>query len=365
MRLARLQISHVRNLTAVDISLVEGLNLFVGANGAGKTSLLEAVYLLARGRSFRTSRIGSVIARGTEALVVHVDAWDEVRGVVSLGLQKRRDNVAEARIDGAPQRQQSRVAELLPLQLLLPDGAELVLGAPNERRKFLDWGMFHVEPRTLITLRDYQRALRQRNVLLKSARGRPERLPGEAGAWTEKLAEIGEAVDALRQRYVEDVSGAVAQVLAEMAPSLEITMSYYRGWAEGVSLLKSFGESLDRDVKFGATQAGPHRADLRLRTTSEAAADALSRGQAKALAMALRLAQAQHTASVAGRRSLFLVDDLGAELDRAHSGRFFSALQRMECQVLATATSDPGDALEYQGTRAVFHVEHGRCVRTQ
>ena len=127
----------------------------------------------------------------------------------------------------------------------------------------------------------------------------------------------------------------------------------------------SFGESLDRDVKFGATQAGPHRADLRLRTTSEAAADALSRGQAKALAMALRLAQAQHTASVAGRRSLFLVDDLGAELDRAHSGRFFSVLQRMGCQVLATATSDPGDALDYQGTRGVFHVEHGRCVRTQ
>jgi len=364
MRLARLQISHVRNISAADVALVDGLNLFVGPNGAGKTSLLEAVFLLARGRSFRTTRIGSIIERGEDALVVHADAVDESRGAVSLGLQKRRDNVAEARIDGIPQRQQSRVAELLPLQLLLPDGAELVLGAPSERRRFIDWGMFHVEHRSLALLRDYQRVLRQRNALLRVAKGRSDRVPEELGTWTERLAEIGEAVDDLRRRYVEEAARVTQRILAEMAPSLEISIGYYGGWPEGTPLLKSLGESLERDVKFAATQAGPHRADMRLRTTSDAAADALSRGQAKALAMALRLAQAQYTARMAGRRSLFLVDDLGAELDRAHSARFFSVLQRMECQVLATATGVPGDELGYDGLRTVFHVEHGRCMPT-
>jgi DNA replication and repair protein RecF len=363
MRLAHLQISHVRNISAAEVSLVDGLNLFVGANGAGKTSLLEAIYLLARGRSFRTTKIGSIIQRGAEALVVHVAAWDEVRGSVSLGLQKRRDNVAEARIDGIPQRQQSRVAELLPLQLFLPDGAELVLGAPTERRRYIDWGMFHVEHGSLALLRDYQRLLRQRNALLRGAKGRVDRVPLEIGSWTERLAETGEAVHVLRSRYVEAVAAVAAEVLREMAPSLEIAISYHGGWPEGAALLNSLGESLERDVKFGSTQAGPHRADLRLRTATDSAADALSRGQAKALAMALRLAQAQYTASIAGRRSLFLVDDLGAELDRAHSERFFSVLRQMGCQVLATATAVPGDELGYDGPRAVFHVEHGRCMR--
>jgi DNA replication and repair protein RecF len=251
----------------------------------------------------------------------------------------------------------------MPLQLLLPDGAELVLGGPAERRRFLDWGMFHVKPGSLAALREYQRGLRQRNALLRAARGRVDRLPGDVGAWTERLAASGESVDQLRQAYVEGLRVAVSEMLARLAPELDIALSYQRGWADGEPFAKALGESLERDVKSGATQAGPHRGDLRLRAGGDPAAETLSRGQAKALAMALRLAQAQDTASRAGRRSLFLVDDLGTELDRVHSGSFFAALDEMGCQVLATATAVPHDELGYGDRRALFHVEHGRCRR--
>jgi DNA replication and repair protein RecF len=364
VRLAHLQISHVRNLSQVEIELVDGLNLFVGANGAGKTSLLEAVHLLARGRSFRTTRIGSVIGRDAESLWVHADLVDEVRGVVSVGLQKRRDNVAEARIDGVPQRHQSRVAELLPLQLLLPDGADLVMGGPGERRRFLDWGMFHVEPHSLSVLREYQRVLRQRNALLRSAHRRGEPLASEAMVWTERAAVAGERVDDLRRRYVGALAPVLAEVLEEIAPEVPAAITYQSGWPEGASLGKSLSESLPRDVKFGTTHAGPHRAELRLRSDGEPAAETLSRGQAKALATALRLAQARHTMAVAGRRSLFLVDDLGAELDRQHSERFFAALEAFGCQVLATTTALPGHRVGFWDRQRTFHVERG-CCRVQ
>jgi DNA replication and repair protein RecF len=340
---------------------VDGLNLLVGPNGAGKTSLLEAVHLLARGRSFRTPRIGSVIQRGAAALWVHADLIDELRGSVSVGLQKRLDNVAEARIDGVPERRQSQVAELLPLQLLLPDGADLVLGGPGERRRFLDWGMFHVEPSTLPVLREYQRALRQRNAVLRLARGRPEQLPADIAAWTDRVAEIGERVDTLRRRYVEGLLSALAETLPRIAPGLTAAVTYQGGWADGEALGKSLCESQARDVKFGSTHAGPHRADLRIRSGGEAAAETLSRGQAKALATAFRLAQARHIMGAVGRRSLFLVDDLGAELDRPHSERFFATLDEMGCQVLATATTPPAHRVGFQGRRRMFHVEQGRC----
>jgi DNA replication and repair protein RecF len=171
MRLAGLEVSCVRNLSHVHVDLVDGVNLFIGANGAGKTSLLEAVYLLARGRSFRTSHIASVVQRGAPALSVRATVADEYRGTLTISLHKRRDNVAEAQVNGVPERKQSDVAMLLPLQLLLPDGATLVMGGPGERRRFLDWGVFHVKPSALATLRDYERALRQRNAMLRSARG--------------------------------------------------------------------------------------------------------------------------------------------------------------------------------------------------
>jgi len=365
MRLARLEVAHVRNLSSVRIDLVDGLNLFIGANGAGKTSLLEAVHLLARGRSFRTTHIGSVIQRGADALWVRAAVVDERRGELSIGLQKRRDNVAEARINGIPERRQSEVAALLPLQLLLPDGADLVLGGPGERRRFLDWGLFHVKPDALLKLREFQRALRQRNALLRSARGRAEQLASEMDAWTDRVAELGESVSGLRMEYVEQLRDHFDGAMRRIAPGLAISMDYQRGWSEGTPLEKTLRDSVGRDVKLAATHSGPHRADLRLRIDADAAAEMLSRGQAKAVATALRLAQARFTMSAVGRRSLFLLDDVGAELDLAHSTHFFEALAEMGCQVMATATSVPGHGARFGGRRRLFHVEHGDCRCTQ
>ena len=361
MRLARLEVSCVRNLSHVRIDLADGMNVFVGPNGAGKTSLLEAVYLLARGRSFRTSHIASVVQRGEPALTVRANVRDEHRGTLAISLHKRRDNVAEAQVNGVPERKQSDVAMLLPLQLFLPDGAMLVVGSPGERRRFLDWGVFHVKPSALATLRDYQRALRQRNAMLRSARGQSAERAPEIAAWSEQLAEIGTAVDALRRDYLNLLRAEFARQLARIAPDQSAELEYVCGWSEGEQLGKSLSESLARDVKFGVTHVGPHRADLRIRAGGAPVAEMLSRGQAKAMAVALRLAQAQCTMTVAGRRSIFLLDEGGAELDQTHARLLYEAIEDMDCQVMATANAI---AAEWSGLRRItrlFHVEHGAC----
>jgi DNA replication and repair protein RecF len=362
MRLEALEVVGCRNLKDLQIELAPGLNLLVGANGAGKTSVLEGVYLLARGRSFRTARIGQVISWGQESLLVRARLWLESRGQLQIGLQRHRSDQASLKINGEIQRQLSAVSRLLPVQLMLPDAAALVLGEPAGRRSFLDWGMFHVEHRYLELLRDYQRALRQRNALLRQAEGQSSRLGPDFEAWTQGLVSAAEQVTELRQRYLVQLEQSLMGLLAQLAPELEISISLSPGWPEQKALSEVLVAGLPREVKSGLTAYGPHRADLRLKLGGELASAALSRGQAKILASALHLAQAQLTARETGLNSLFLIDDLGAELDGPHNRRFFEVLAESGSQVLATAIETPDLSSAFSPEqRRVFHVEQGRC----
>ncbi len=196
MRLIRLEISGVRNLSVrCDRLLPRTLNLFVGPNGAGKTAILEAVHLLARGRSFRSStgRVGH--STRAEALIgSRCDSMMSIEVSVSVGLVKHRGNRTELHLNEVPERRLSEVARLMPIQLTLPDSSDLVFGAPQERRRFVDWGTFHVEPSYLDVLRDYQRALHQRNALLRYLKGQQSASTERRAAMSgrERLVALGE-----------------------------------------------------------------------------------------------------------------------------------------------------------------------------
>ncbi len=361
MRLIRLEIEAVRNLSSVAIDCARGLNLFVGPNGAGKTAILEAVHLLARGRSFRSSLVEPIIQRDAEALLVRAQFDDEHRGRLSAGVVRQRGNRIDLRLNEAPERRTSEVARLMPIQMALPDAASLVFGGPRERRRFVDWGTFHVKPSYLDELRDFQRTMQQRNSLLRRLKDRETFAEGELVVWTKRLVVQGERVDATRQQYLERLLPLVRARLHSLDQSIRVEISYKRGWRENSTLEDSLREAQLRDVKFGLTHCGPHRGDLHLDIGGHPAAATLSRGQAKVVASALVLAQAEATTQIAGRRSLFLIDDVGAELDAAHNERFFRALEEAGCQVLATATSVPPLGSAFAGSRQVFHVEQGSC----
>ena len=361
MRLTELEIQGVRNLSNVAIECVRGLNLFVGANGAGKTAILESIYLLARGRSFRAGSIGAVIERGAPELVICTEIQDERRGAMRVRLSKGRAGVAELLINGEPQRALSSVAGLMPIQVMLPDASNLVLGPPDERRRFLDWGTFHVEPGYVKASRDFQRALQQRNAVLRETPRR--RSSDELDVWTARVVELGVTVDEMRRRYVASLLPAVARWMSSMIPNLQLRVVYYAGWPEHETLDESLRETHARDVNSAVTSRGPHRAELRLEVGTERASAVLSRGQAKMVASAMRLAQAEVTSQLGGRRCIFLIDDIGAELDDTHNERFFGALETLECQVFATATDAQQMVGWFAGERVkVFHVEQGKLA---
>ena len=355
MLVRHLELANVRNIEHLRVDLEAGVNLLVGPNGAGKTAVLEALHLLVRGRSFR-GRAEGLIRHQQPRMTVVAECEDAEMGTLRLAHTRERAGTAQTRRDGRLVRQSSVVAALLPLQLLLPDLAELVFGAPSIRRQWLDWGTFHMKQDHAGNLRDYLRVLRHRNALLRAGD------LGTLAGWTAQVAELGEGIAEARERYFAAVREEVESCAARLCPDAPLELAYFRGWSDQ-NLVQALAEQQQSDVKSGTTSSGPHRADIRLVVCGQTAATVLSRGQGKAVASALRLGQAASLMKEDGKRSLFLSDDVGAELDRVHSERFYALLDEMACQVVATsAHEEAAEQLMKSRRGRLFHVKQGRLI---
>lgn len=352
MFVERLDVQNFRNIESAHLELAPRLNLLVGPNGAGKTALLEVLHLLIRGRSFRTNRSNSLLRHDTERMEIGSSLRDAQQGSLRLNYARGRNGSVSLHRDGRPVRQSSAVAALLPIQLLLPDLSDLVFGAPANRRQWIDWGAFHVKQEHAVNLRSYLRALRNRNALLRSGSS------STLNAWTMQVAEFGEAVDSGRSEYFERVAVQIRHCLVALNGELQVDFEYARGWG-GDDLAETLENDSGRDIQAGLTNSGPHRADLHIRCDEESAATVLSRGQGKLVATAMRLGQARDLMA-SGKPSLFLVDDVGAELDQAHNEELYSLLNSLDCQIVATsAHPDAGKWLDSQSPGHTFHVKHG------
>lgn len=349
MPLARIRIKALRCLTELELELGPERNFIYGPNGAGKTSILEGIFLLGRGRSFRTRQIRRLVRRGEEGFSVY--------GEVLLSGRRRRLGVAyvdgrlDKRIDGEPAGGTAALAGLLPVHVIDPGVHDLIQGGPSERRRFLDWGVFHVEPTYLEAWKRYRRHLSQRNAGLKSAIP-----PAELDAWTQGLIEAGEVVHEARKVYV----GSLEALVAEHGRTLlgrTLTVEYLQGWRGDLTLHEAVTASESRDRFIGTTEVGPHRADLAVRLDGVRVSEEASRGQQKLAAAALILAQAELQARTRSDGDLLLVDDPAAELDEHSLGRLLMALQQVPAQLVVTALS-PRHLPAAPGF-PVFHVEHG------
>lgn len=346
MSLAQLTIQGVRNLAPVTLQPGSSLNWFQGENGAGKTSVLEAVYLLARGRSFRSHRIGSVIQHNQDQLRVVARRAED--GTM-LGME-RSSAVWRGRIEGQDCQRLSEFAARLPLVLMEPDSHRLIDGGPEHRRQHLDWQLFHVEPDYLPTWQRYSRYLRQRNAALKS-----NAETAVLRALEGPMAETGEKLGSLRAGLIEGITHAVlvlAEALAVKLPG-KVSLAYRWGYDRETGLAVELEASRPRDREVGYTRHGPHRAELVVQCGGRSAAQELSRGQQKLLTMLLLLAQlgALQSGSI---QPLLLLDDPVSELDQRHLSGLLAWLEGQAAQVWVTATSScPSPA-------TVFHVEQGR-----
>jgi DNA replication and repair protein RecF len=343
--LASLRISGLRSLSQAALDLGPRLNLIHGANGSGKTSLLEAVFLTGRGRSFRTRHTEHLIARGQDHFTVFSQTESPAH---RIGFEYRRDESYTARLDGADVRSLAELPAAFFVEVIDPEVHRLVEGAPGERRRWLDWGVFHVEHAFLDHWLRFSRALKQRNAALK--------LGQDPRSWDGELIAHGEQVVRMRAAWLESVRPFWESVVKRLG-GFEISMSYYQGWSAEKSFAEALAESLIRDRERGSTAIGPQRADVHLRVKGRAAKETLSRGQQKLVASAMVLALLQRLRAAQATPPTLLLDDPAAELDDSRLGALVELVTELDCQLIITSL-DPDLRLFGQPER-VFHVEQG------
>jgi DNA replication and repair protein RecF len=351
MTIARLDIQQLRNISQVRLELGERLNLIVGANASGKTSLLEAIYLLGTGRSFRTSRLQHVIQAEKEQFTVSARIRAESGALITAGMALSKQGRI-LRVDGKNARSSAQLAEILPLQLINQQSFNLIDEGPAHRRKFLDWGVFHVEHGFFAVWQRYMRALKQRNAALK-------RGIMDTRAWEKEMAEAAVQLHGMREAYVESLRPILQQSVLEMLEIDDVSVDYRAGWDTEHSLADILAREAEQDRGQGFTRYGPQRADLVFKRGAVAAKERLSRGQQKLLVSALVLGQARLLAQKQARRSTVLIDDITAELDAAHCARLMTALAETGAQLVVTAINAESVPVAENIDTRVFHVEHG------
>lgn len=356
MILTRLQVRHLRCLADVELEPGPGLNLVVGPNGAGKSSLIEALHLLAYGRSFRGRVSDGLIGSGQPHLEVYAE-WTDGAGAAHRAGLRHAGSRWEARLDGATVPSLSELCARFAVVTFEPGSHDLIGAGAEHRRRFLDWGLFHVEPDFLPVWRRYNRALKQRNALLKAAPS-----PRGLDPWDAELAEAGERLTRLRERYLLELEPLLGLESSAFIPELGASRLTFRpGWKrDDLPLADALLLGRERDLATGYTGTGPHRADWRVDFAALPGREALSRGQEKLTALACILAQGRSLAAAQGHWPLVALDDLASELDAAHQAQVLAAVLGSGAQVVVTGTQPPGFiAPVHEARMRTFHVERG------
>lgn len=355
--LTRLEVSRVRNLTDVRVHPIDSINILFGINGSGKTSLLEAVHLLGLGRSFRSTKLNPVIQDTALDSIV----FGELGSGVSIGVSKSRHSGHTLKLQGEKQRSWAEVARHLPIQVINSDSFSLLEGSPKVRRRFLDWGVFHVEHGFIGDWRRASKCIAQRNLLLKQRVVDVEQIR----AWDSELSALAERIHEARAKYFDMFVPVFNEVLGSLIDIPNLTLQYYKGWSEEDGLAQALSNGLTRDQKYGATQCGPHRADLILKLGKLGAEEVLSRGQQKLLVCALKISQGMMLEQNLDIKSVYLVDDLPAELDSDNRKKVCGLLEGLNTQVFMSCV-DPTDIENCWSNASLprkFHVEHGKITQ--
>ena len=352
MPLGRVQVTDFRCLQSVALDLDPRFTLISGPNASGKTSLLEALYVLGRGRSFRTRRLEHLIRHGTEQFVVFGEAVTADRRI-PVGVEGNADGV-RAKVAGDKASALAALALMLPVQIIDPEIHHLIEEGPSRRRRYLDWGVFHVEPLFVAHWQRYRQALRQRNAALKSGQDM-----GLVAVWDADLLQYGELLTRARASYVGRLSEQAVMITRNLL-GMELALSYRPGWARDQSFAAALQGSSAHDRQMGATQVGPHRAELGIRLNGSAVKDRISRGQQKLLAASLLIAQLKLFPEGSPVQPTLLLDDPAAELDDERLAGLIGEVSAHSVQLIVTTLHGDFSAFGTPGRR--FRTDAGQLI---
>ena len=357
MILSSLNIHCFRNIMHAEINPSDRFNLFVGGNGSGKTSLLEAIHHLSVARSFKTRFCKHVIQHGAKEFTLFGKMGD-----LSVGIMRARNGKSRIRIGEKDVQSIAELAEQFPLQVINPDTYQLITAGPKMRRKFVDWGVFHVQHEFVTFLKQLYRVLRHRNAILKE-KVDFDSIKQHLEPWDADFIRLSERLTCFREAYVEELRPIFMDLMQRLLDIVGVRIEFRSGWSDERSLESLLTSSLQRDIMLGHTQFGPHRADLLLYVGDHLAQDVLSRGQLKLLVCAMQLAQALLLEKKTSKKCVFLVDDLPSELDTEHRRALCGVLIELETQIFMTCIEQNAfvDLIKLPSTK-VFKVDSGNIT---
>lgn len=359
MIIDKIHIEHFRNITSASIPCSPHFNIFYGINGSGKTSLLEAIYTLSHGKSFRTHNIEHIIQQNTPAFRLFCQL-SEAEKSHQIGIERDCHKARKVRLDNETVKTASTIAKLLPVQLITIDSYRYFTDGPKQRREFLDWGVFHVKHLFIEVWKAFQRTLKQRNAALKA------RAPiSEIHAWNEAFIKESLALTSLRESYIQEFIPIYQKILDQLLPNYPTKLIFSAGWQTETSLEKILLDHYRKDLALGYTTTGPQRADLQLYIETSPAHEILSQGQQKLASYALQLAQGHLYQSIQNRAPIYLIDDLPSELDPKNRAEITKYIAKMDAQAFITGitTADLCDALKQPDTQ-MFHVKQGNITHS-
>ncbi len=353
MYLSKIQINNVRNIALIGINPCEKLNIIVGPNGSGKTSVLESLYLLSRARSFRTHNIKKVVSFNESDLTVFAEL--QGNGSLSKIAIKKKHGDTLIRINGQTEKKSSELSRYLHTHLIRPESQTLLENGSSVRRSFIDWGVFHVKHNFLDVSKKHNQLLKQRNKLLKTKQ------LDTLSVWNNKFVEYGTMVSIERQEYVSKFEKELSLIVKQLIGDIQLRVDFLKGWDNSLTLEEALNKAESRDIYYGHSTVGSHKSDIKVLVDDKLAQDVLSRGQMKLMVIAMYLAQIKLMSGMVEKSACVLIDDLAAELDEVSFRKVMLFLNNLAVQVFITTTNKQL-FLEYIETNdsKVFHVKHGR-----
>ena len=356
MIVKRLEFKNFRNLSEGFIEPCDNVNIICGENAQGKTNITEALWLFTGAKSFRGAKDNEMVSFGFNEAYLSMDFISEgIERNAEISIKQRRS----ASLDGKKQRAASALAGNFHAIVFSPDDLEIIKDGPALRRRFLDIALGQLYPQYIEILRDYTRAVTQRNTLLKDSGGSPDM--SMLDVFEEKIAETGAKITEYRINYCKNITPHLTDIYSALSNKSEELEAIYQPICLPENLKEELIRARSHDIYSGITSVGPHRDDIEFKINSVSARTFGSQGQQRSVAIALKLAEARTIKQLTGEEPVAILDDVLSELDRTRQNYILNNITDRQVFITCCDPENIKDLIKGK----IFTVSAGRIKPTE
>ena len=356
MFIKKLRLHEFRNIKNKEFIFDNKINIFYGQNGAGKTSILEAIYFLSSGKSFRKGNFKNLINFNANSLTVYLECNNSDENNTQphvFAISKEKSGKWKGQKNNNPIKKQSDITHALPVIAIDPEVYRLVDFGPLYRRNFLDWLVFHVKHDYLILWKKTHKCVKQLNVLYKSKASKEEIYP-----WEKTFIQYSEQLNEIREGFFNEIKPKIIQLSLYMQEEItDLNIEYKKGWSEDINLAGQLNKDRIKNLRYGQLQHGPQKMDIKISVGKHQASQTLSRGQKKILSMTFYMAYIDLILNSTNKTPVLCLDDFDAEIDKEKLFKAAQFFKDKKTQIFITSVQKKKISKVFPDAQ-MFHVKH-------